>query len=92
MVNFIDIIAEYINAAAKNNTDMKDAILPFTTKPKWSCYFDLHTLSPQRDIRPSQRMAKLIGLIPPNATTNTSLSTLSFFKNAAVHQGGTGGK
>ncbi len=28
---------------------MKDPILQFTTKPKWPCYFDLHTLPPQGD-------------------------------------------
>jgi hypothetical protein len=82
MVNFTDIIAQCTIAAARNNgdpyTDMKDAILQFTTKPKWSCYFDLHTLPPQGDIRPSQLMAKLIGLMPPGAPTNTDLF-YSFF-------------
>jgi len=51
MVNFTDIIAQCTIAAARNNgdpyTEMKDAILQFTTKPKWSCYFDLHTLPPK---------------------------------------------
>jgi hypothetical protein len=76
MVNFTDIIAQCTIAAARNNgdpyTDMKDAILQFTTKPKWSCYFDLHTLPPQRD------MAKLISLMPTYAPTNTDLF-YSFF-------------
>jgi hypothetical protein len=49
MVNFTDIIAQCTIAAARNNgdpyTEMKNAILQFTTKRKWSCYFDLHTLS-----------------------------------------------
>jgi hypothetical protein len=82
MVNFTDIIAQCTIAAARNNgdpyTDMKDAILQFTTKPKWSCYFDLHTLPPQGDIRPSQLMAKLISLMPTDAPTNTDLF-YSFF-------------
>jgi hypothetical protein len=68
MVNFTDIIAQCTIAAARNNcdpdTEMKDAILQFTTKPKWSCYFDLHKLPPQGDIRPSQLMTKLISLMP----------------------------
>jgi hypothetical protein len=59
-------------------TDMKDAILQFTTKPKWSCYFDLHTLPSQGAIRPSQLMAKLISLMPTDAPTNTDL-IYSFF-------------
>ncbi len=82
MVNFTDIIAQCTIAAARNNgnpyTDMKDAILQFTTKPKWSCYFDLHTLTPQGDIRPWQLMAKLISLMPTDAPTNTGLF-YSFF-------------
>ena len=77
IVNFTDIIAQCTIAAARNNgdpyTDMKDAILQFTTKPKWSCYFDLHTLPPHGDIRPSQLMAKLISLMPTDAPTNTDL-------------------
>jgi hypothetical protein len=47
-------------------------------KPKWSSYFDLHTLPPQEDIRPSQLMAKLISLMPPDAPINTDLF-YSFF-------------
>jgi hypothetical protein len=81
MVNFTDIIAQCTIAAARNNgdpyTEMKDAILQFTTKPKWSCYFDQHTLPPG-DIRPSQLMAKLISLMPTDAPTNTDLF-YSFF-------------
>ncbi len=96
MVNFTDIIAQCTITAARNNgdryTDMKDAILQFTTKPKWSSYFDLHTLPPQGDIRPSQLMAELISLMPPDAPTNTDLFYSFFFiQNAAVHQGGAGG-
>jgi hypothetical protein len=82
MVNFTDIIAQRTIAAARNNgdpfTEMKDAILQFTTKPKWSCYFDLHTLPHQGDIRPSQLMAKLISLMSTDAPTNTDLF-YSFF-------------
>ncbi len=52
---------------------MKDAIMQFTTKPKWSCYFDLHTMLPQGDIMSSQLMAKLISVMPANAPTNTDL-------------------
>jgi hypothetical protein len=81
MVNFTDI-AQCTIAAARNNgdpyTDMKDAILQSTTKPKWSCYFDLHTLPPQGDSRPSQLKAKLISLMPTDAPTNTDLF-YSFF-------------
>jgi hypothetical protein len=68
MVNFTDLITECTLAAADNNGDpyktMKDAILEFTQKPKWSCYLDLHTLPPQGDIRPSHLMAKLINMLP----------------------------
>jgi hypothetical protein len=81
-VNFTDIIAQCTIAPARNNgdtyTDMKDSILQFTTKPKWSCYFDLDTLPPQGDIRPSQLMAKLISLMPTDAATNTDF-LYSFF-------------
>ncbi len=82
MVNFTDTIAQCTIAMARNNgdpnTDLKDAILQFTTKPKWSCYCDVHTLPPQRDIRPSQLMAKFISLMPTDALTNTDLF-YSFF-------------
>jgi hypothetical protein len=66
MINFTDITAQCTIAAAKNNgnpyTDMKVAILQFTTKPKWSCYFDLHYAPHKGDIRTSLLMAKkLIG-------------------------------
>jgi hypothetical protein len=66
MINFIEITAQCTIAAARNighpYTDMKDVILQFTTKPKWPCYFDLHTLPPHGDIRPPLHMAKkLIG-------------------------------
>jgi hypothetical protein len=73
IVDFTDIIAQCTIAAARNNgdpyTDMKDAILQFTTKPKWSSYFDLHTLPPQGDIRKLQLMAKLISQTRPLTQT-----------------------
>jgi hypothetical protein len=56
MVNFTDLITDCTLAAAGNNGDpyttMKDAILEFTQKPKWSCYMDLHTLPPKGTLGP----------------------------------------
>ena len=88
MVNFMDLITQCTIAAATNNGDpykqIKDAILQFTSKPKWSCYLDLHTLPPQGDIRPSHLMAKLISLLPPNVDPNTDLF-YSFFMYRMPH-------
>jgi hypothetical protein len=82
MVNFTDLITDCTLAAAGNNGDpyttMKDAILEFTQKPKWSCYMDLHTLPPQGDIRPSHLMAKLINMLPHGVKPDNDLF-YSFF-------------
>jgi hypothetical protein len=57
---------------------MKNAVLQFTTKPKWSCYMDLHNLPPQGDIKPSLLMAKLTNCLPPGANKDCDLF-YSFF-------------
>jgi hypothetical protein len=57
---------------------MKNAVLQFTTKPKWSCYMDLHNLPPQGDIKPSLLMAKLTNCLPPGACKDNDLF-YSFF-------------
>jgi hypothetical protein len=82
MSNCSDIITTCTIAAASNNGDpytaMKEAILEYTRKPKWSCYMDLHSLPPQGDIRPSLLMAKLTSSLPHGTPTNTDLF-FSFF-------------
>jgi hypothetical protein len=49
--------------------------LHFTTKPKWSCYFDLHTLPPQGDIRPSQSSSASCHQTHPLTLTFSNLSS-----------------
>jgi hypothetical protein len=51
MLNFLDIIAQCLTAAATNNgisrTTMKNAFLQFTYKPEYPSYISLHGLTPK---------------------------------------------
>ena len=82
LVSLIDTLTAITLAAGEDDADpykqLKDAILQTTTKPKWSCYFDLHSLPPQGDIRPSQLMSILRNLMPAGVKTNNDLF-YSFF-------------